>query len=84
MILGLLNEMQSYCDSFSCKKQLEVWCLLLGLYALLMNVKYVLQVSNLKKIVEGIVDYYQECLNQHLNDFSKPDVAKIGNDFFFG
>ncbi|PSN52024.1 Protein Hook 3 [Blattella germanica] len=34
-------------------------------------------VSNLKKIVEGIVDYYQECLNQHLNDFSKPDVVKI-------
>ncbi|XP_069694315.1 protein Hook homolog 3-like [Periplaneta americana] len=37
-----------------------------------------LKVSNLKKILEGIVDYYQECLNQHLTDFSKPDVVKIG------
>ena len=39
-----------------------------------------LQVSNLKKIVQGIVDYYQECLNQHLTDFSRPDVVKIGNN----
>jgi protein HOOK3 len=39
----------------------------------------ILQVSNLKKIVQGIVDYYQECLNQHLTDFSRPDVVKIGN-----
>lgn len=37
-----------------------------------------LKVSNLKKIVQGIVDYYQECLNQHLTDFSRPDVVKIG------
>jgi len=37
-----------------------------------------LKVSNLKKIVQGIVDYYQECLNQHLTDFSRPDVIKIG------
>jgi len=40
----------------------------------------VLQVSNLKKIVQGIVDYYQECLNLHLTDFSRPDVVKIGNN----
>jgi heme exporter protein D len=39
-----------------------------------------LQVSNLKKIVQGFVDYYQECLNQHLTDFSRPDVFKIGNN----
>jgi len=37
-----------------------------------------LKVSNLKKIVQGIVDYYQEYLNQHLTDFSRPDVNKIG------
>lgn len=37
-----------------------------------------LKVSNLKKIVEGIVDYYQECLNQQLTDFKKPDVSQIG------
>lgn len=37
-----------------------------------------LKVSNLKKIVQGIVDYYQECINLHLTDFSKPDVVKIG------
>lgn len=37
-----------------------------------------LKLSNLKKIVEGIDDYYQECLNQHLTDFSRPDVSKIG------
>ncbi|PNF37389.1 Hook-like protein 3 [Cryptotermes secundus] len=37
-----------------------------------------LKVSNLKKIVQGIVDYYQECLNQHLTDFNRPDVGEIG------
>ena len=42
-----------------------------------------LQVSNLKKIVQGIVDYYQECLNQHLTDFSRPDVIKIGNNVIY-
>ncbi|XP_071442587.1 protein Hook homolog 3-like [Hetaerina americana] len=36
-----------------------------------------LKVSNLKKIVEGIVDYYQDCLNLHA-DFVRPDVMKIG------
>ncbi|XP_046407312.1 protein Hook homolog 3 isoform X2 [Ischnura elegans] len=36
-----------------------------------------LKVSNLKKIVEGIVDYYQDCLNLHA-DFVRPDVLKIG------
>ena len=42
-----------------------------------------LQVSNLKKIVQGIVDYYQECLNQHLTDFSRPDVVKIGKNAIY-
>lgn len=37
-----------------------------------------LKASNLKKIVEAIVDYYQECLNQHLVDFKKPDINQIG------
>ncbi|GLG93634.1 Uncharacterized protein GBIM_00989 [Gryllus bimaculatus] len=37
-----------------------------------------LKVSNLKKIVEGIVDYYHDSINQHFADFSKPDVIKIG------
>jgi hypothetical protein len=41
------------------------------------------QVSNLKKIVQGIVEYYQECLNQHLTDFSRPDVGEIGNNSYF-
>ncbi|KAK6631025.1 hypothetical protein RUM44_003197 [Polyplax serrata] len=36
-----------------------------------------LKASNLKKIVEAIVDYYQECLNQHLVDFKKPDINQI-------
>uniref|UniRef100_A0A1B6DZC8 Protein hook n=2 Tax=Clastoptera arizonana TaxID=38151 RepID=A0A1B6DZC8_9HEMI len=37
-----------------------------------------LKVSNLKKIVEAIMDYYQECFNQPLSEFGKPDVNKIG------
>lgn len=38
-----------------------------------------LKVSNLKKIVEGIIDYYQEYFNQPLAEFAKPDVMKIGD-----
>ncbi|XP_049781741.1 protein Hook homolog 3-like [Schistocerca cancellata] len=37
-----------------------------------------LKVSNLKKVIEGIVDYYHDVLNQHLSDFNKPDVVRIG------
>ena len=37
-----------------------------------------LKVSNLKKIVEKIVDYYQESFNQMLPDSVKPDVSRIG------
>lgn len=37
-----------------------------------------LKVSNLKKIVEKIVDYYQDSFNQTLPDSVKPDVNRIG------
>uniref|UniRef100_A0A4W6DHG3 Hook microtubule tethering protein 3 n=1 Tax=Lates calcarifer TaxID=8187 RepID=A0A4W6DHG3_LATCA len=37
-----------------------------------------LKVSNLKKILKGILDYNQEVLGQHINDFTLPDVNLIG------
>jgi len=37
------------------------------------------QVSNLKKIVDKIQDFYQDCDTQHMGNFVKPDVIKIGN-----
>ncbi|XP_077398375.1 protein Hook homolog 3 isoform X2 [Vanacampus margaritifer] len=37
-----------------------------------------LKVSNLKKILKGILDYNQEILGQHINDFTLPDVTLIG------
>ncbi|OAD59735.1 Protein Hook like protein [Eufriesea mexicana] len=37
-----------------------------------------LKVSNLKKIVEAIMEYYIECLNQQLPGYIKPDANKIG------
>lgn len=37
-----------------------------------------LRVSNLKKIVEVVIEYYIECLNQQLLDYVKPDATKIG------
>ncbi|CAK9806253.1 Protein Hook homolog 3 [Anthophora quadrimaculata] len=37
-----------------------------------------LKVSNLKKIVEAIMEYYIECLNQQLSGYIKPDANKIG------
>ncbi|XP_023194060.1 protein Hook homolog 3 isoform X2 [Xiphophorus maculatus] len=37
-----------------------------------------LKVSNLKKILKAILDYYQEVLGQHINDFTLPDVNLIG------
>uniref|UniRef100_A0A8C6LVD0 Hook microtubule tethering protein 3 n=1 Tax=Nothobranchius furzeri TaxID=105023 RepID=A0A8C6LVD0_NOTFU len=36
------------------------------------------QISNLKKILKGILDYNQEILGQHINDFTLPDVNLIG------
>ncbi|XP_015116796.1 protein Hook homolog 3 [Diachasma alloeum] len=37
-----------------------------------------LRVSNLKKIVEAVMEYYSECLNQPLSGYVKPDASKIG------
>lgn len=37
-----------------------------------------LKVSNLKKIIEAVTEYYVECLNQQLSGYVKPDAAKIG------
>ena len=37
-----------------------------------------LKVSNLKKLIEAVTEYYIECLNQQLSAFVKPDAAKIG------
>ncbi|XP_057300171.1 protein Hook homolog 3-like [Hydractinia symbiolongicarpus] len=36
-----------------------------------------LKLSNLKKVLKGMVDYYSEVLVQDLNSFSLPDVAEI-------
>ncbi|XP_073996217.1 protein Hook homolog 3-like [Rhodnius prolixus] len=38
-----------------------------------------LKVSNLKKVLEKILDYYQECFSQTLSESVKPDVVKIGD-----
>ncbi|KAF1606132.1 UNVERIFIED_CONTAM: hypothetical protein FQV15_0018482, partial [Eudyptes pachyrhynchus] len=37
-----------------------------------------LKVSNLKKILKGILDYNHEILGQQINDFALPDVNLIG------
>ncbi|XP_046870782.1 protein Hook homolog 3 isoform X1 [Hypomesus transpacificus] len=37
-----------------------------------------LKISNLKKILKGILDYNQEILGQQINDFTLPDVNLIG------
>lgn len=37
-----------------------------------------LRVSNMKKIVEAVMEYYVECLNQQLSGYTKPDATKIG------
>ncbi|KAL6267663.1 hypothetical protein P5V15_000738 [Pogonomyrmex californicus] len=37
-----------------------------------------LRVSNMKKIVEAVMEYYVECLNQQLSGYAKPDAGKIG------
>ncbi|XP_059051080.1 protein hook [Achroia grisella] len=36
-----------------------------------------LKVSNLKKILEGVVDYHQDILNLSLHEFQRPDVINI-------
>ncbi|KAK0173811.1 hypothetical protein PV328_006955 [Microctonus aethiopoides] len=40
-----------------------------------------LRVSNLKKIVEAVMEYYSECLNQPLSGYIKPDASKIGEHY---
>uniref|UniRef100_G3Q0C7 Calponin-homology (CH) domain-containing protein n=1 Tax=Gasterosteus aculeatus aculeatus TaxID=481459 RepID=G3Q0C7_GASAC len=37
-----------------------------------------LKISNLKKVLKGVLDYNQEILGQHINDFTLPDVNLIG------
>lgn len=37
-----------------------------------------LRVSNLKKIVEAVMEYYSESLNQPLSGYIRPDASKIG------
>lgn len=37
-----------------------------------------LRVSNMKKIVEAVMEYYMERLNQQLSGYVKPDATKIG------
>ncbi|KPJ08685.1 Protein hook [Papilio machaon] len=39
-----------------------------------------LKVSNLKKILEGVVDYHQDILNLSLQEFSRPDVVNIAEN----
>ncbi|XP_011869645.1 PREDICTED: protein Hook homolog [Vollenhovia emeryi] len=39
-----------------------------------------LRVSNMKKIVEAVMEYYVECLNQQLPGYARPDAAKIGGE----
>ncbi|TNM91803.1 hypothetical protein fugu_018814 [Takifugu bimaculatus] len=37
-----------------------------------------LKISNLKKVLKGILDYNQEVLGLHINDFTLPDVTLVG------
>lgn len=43
--------------------------------------RFTILVSNLKKVVESIIDYYVEVLNITLNDFTRPDVLKIAEKY---
>jgi len=36
------------------------------------------QVSNLKKLVTRLMDYYQDCLGYQLSSFQEPNINKIG------
>lgn len=42
------------------------------------NSNWRLKVSNLKKIAESVVEYYQDVLNLQIMDVGRPDVVKIG------
>ena len=37
-----------------------------------------IQVSNLKKVLERVIDFYEVHLDQRLTGFATPDVTKIG------
>jgi len=37
-----------------------------------------MQVSNLKKVLERVIDFYEVHLDQRLTGFATPDVTKIG------
>ncbi|XP_060516325.1 protein hook [Cylas formicarius] len=39
-----------------------------------------LRVSNLKKIVEAVIEYYQDVLNLHILEEGRPDVNRIGEN----
>ena len=47
-----------------------------------MNPFLFLQVSNLKKILKGILDFYSEVLGQQIHDFHMPDVQAIGKPLY--
>ncbi|KAM3915289.1 protein Hook homolog 1 isoform 1-T1 [Leptodactylus fuscus] len=36
-----------------------------------------IKISNLKKILQGIVDYYREVLNQQISEYLLPDLSRI-------
>ncbi|XP_071799501.1 protein Hook homolog 3-like isoform X1 [Asterias amurensis] len=36
-----------------------------------------IRVSNLKKVLEGVLDFYNDVLGQQIRDFKHPDVSKI-------
>ncbi|XP_073499841.1 protein Hook homolog 1 [Phyllobates terribilis] len=36
-----------------------------------------IKINNLKKILQGIVDYYREVLNQHISEYLLPDCGNI-------
>lgn len=44
------------------------------------NSNWRLKVSNLKKIAESVVEYYQDVLNLQIMDVGRPDVSKIGEN----
>lgn len=41
------------------------------------NTNWRLKMSNLKKVIEGVYDYYADVLNYSLSDFPRPDAMRI-------
>ncbi|KAG8437093.1 hypothetical protein GDO86_007973 [Hymenochirus boettgeri] len=39
-----------------------------------------IQINNLKKILQGIVDYFKEFLDQHISEFLLPDLNRIADN----